>query len=116
MHLPCGNAPRPRHVNRRPPKGRYDPAPNRLDLCPDTDVGGAVDADGCPLPPDDGIENDNTDGDANDNAVDNGNDNGAPSPEPTLGECGCGAGGITLLPIAMFAMSGLRRRWGRGDC
>lgn len=73
-----------------------DGVPNCSDLCPDTEEGVAVDADGCPLPT------------ADDNMNDNGNGEGpAPAPAPN---CGCGNGGVLMMPFAAIGFAGVRRR------
>ncbi|MCB9852365.1 MAG: right-handed parallel beta-helix repeat-containing protein [Phycisphaerales bacterium] len=87
-----------------------DGVPNCDDMCPNTAAGAAVDADGCPLPPADDNMNDNGgNGNGNDNGGDNGNDNGGPAPQPAP-ECGCGNGGMLMMPLAAVGFAGLRRR------
>lgn len=90
-----------------------DGVPNCDDLCPGTDEGVAVDADGCPLPPMDDNMNDNMggndNGNGNDNGGDNGNDNGGPGPQPAPA-CGCGNGGMMMMPLAAIGFAGIRRR------
>lgn len=93
-----------------PPDLDGDGVTNCDDLCPNTDAGVEVDANGCPLPPppsDNG--NDNVDGNTNGNS--NGNDNGdGPGPQPTPGVCGCGNGGLMLMPLIAIGMIEIRRR------
>jgi len=89
-----------------------DGVPNCDDLCPGTAPGVEVDENGCPLPPppmDDNM-NDNMGGNGNDNGGDNGNDNGGPAPQPNPEMCGCGNGGMMLMPLAAVGFAGMRRR------